>query len=111
MRIDASGKQVITLTVTDFYVPTQFTAKAGVPTTLVLDGKDSGGCARAFTIPEHCGLLIDDELEDIAGVRSSSTNAKTGRTTVHLQEGAAVEIAALIAAVEQAGEYTARPDR
>lgn len=56
-----------------------------------------------------CGLLIDDELEDIAGVRSSSTNAKTGRTTVRLEEGTAVEIAALIAAVEQAGEYTARP--
>ncbi|WP_308376261.1 cupredoxin domain-containing protein [Streptomyces sp. ISL-99] len=37
---------------TDFYVPTQFTASAGVPTTLVLHGKDSGGCARAFTIPE-----------------------------------------------------------
>ncbi|MBT2490708.1 sulfite exporter TauE/SafE family protein [Streptomyces sp. ISL-96] len=52
VRIDASGKQVITLTVTDFYVPTQFTASAGVPTTLVLHGKDSGGCARAFTIPE-----------------------------------------------------------
>ncbi|MGP3925135.1 urease accessory protein UreH domain-containing protein [Streptomyces sp. 8N616] len=52
VRLDASGKQIITLTVTDFYVPTQFTAKAGVPTTLVLHGKDSGGCARAFTIPE-----------------------------------------------------------
>lgn len=52
VRIDASGKQIVTLTVTDFYVPTRFTAKAGVPTTLVLHGKDSGGCARAFTIPE-----------------------------------------------------------
>ncbi|WP_331753158.1 sulfite exporter TauE/SafE family protein (plasmid) [Streptomyces sp. NBC_00637] len=52
VRIDASGKQTVTLTVTDFYVPTKFTAKAGVPTTLVLHGKDSGGCARAFTIPE-----------------------------------------------------------
>ncbi|AVH60817.1 MULTISPECIES: sulfite exporter TauE/SafE family protein [Streptomyces] len=52
VRIDASGKQIVTLTVTDFYAPTQFTAKAGVPTTLVLHGKDSGGCARAFTIPE-----------------------------------------------------------
>ncbi|WP_327432909.1 sulfite exporter TauE/SafE family protein [Streptomyces sp. NBC_01236] len=52
VRIDASGQQVITLTVTDFYVPTKFTAKAGVPTKLVLRGKDSGGCARAFTIPE-----------------------------------------------------------
>ncbi|AWZ08586.1 MULTISPECIES: sulfite exporter TauE/SafE family protein [unclassified Streptomyces] len=52
VSIDASGKQIVTLTVTDFYVPTQFTARAGVPTTLVLHGKDSGGCARAFTIPE-----------------------------------------------------------
>ncbi|WP_328971434.1 sulfite exporter TauE/SafE family protein [Streptomyces sp. NBC_00239] len=52
VRTDASGRQIVTLTVTDFYVPTQFTAKAGVPTTLVLHGKDSGGCARAFTIPE-----------------------------------------------------------
>lgn len=43
---------MITLTVTDFYTPTQFTAKAGLPTTLILRGKDSGGCARAFTIPE-----------------------------------------------------------
>ncbi|MFI6770713.1 sulfite exporter TauE/SafE family protein [Streptomyces sp. NPDC050355] len=52
VRIDASGKQVVTLTVTDFYETTAFTAKAGVPTTLVLHGKDAGGCARAFTIPE-----------------------------------------------------------
>ncbi|MEV5450360.1 sulfite exporter TauE/SafE family protein [Streptomyces sp. NPDC052535] len=52
VSIDASGKQTVTLTVTDFYEPTKFTAKAGVPTTLVLRGKDSGGCARAFTIPE-----------------------------------------------------------
>ncbi|MET9514343.1 sulfite exporter TauE/SafE family protein [Streptomyces sp. NPDC002994] len=52
VRTDASGKQIVTLTVTDFYVPTQFTAEAGVPTTLVLRGNDSGGCARAFTIPE-----------------------------------------------------------
>ncbi|MGW9028081.1 urease accessory protein UreH domain-containing protein [Streptomyces sp. NPDC055722] len=52
VTIDASGKQTVVLTVTDFYEPTQFTAKAGVPTTLILRGKDSGGCARAFTIPE-----------------------------------------------------------
>ncbi|MEU0684433.1 urease accessory protein UreH domain-containing protein [Streptomyces albogriseolus] len=52
VSIDASGKQTVVLTVTDFYEPTAFTAKAGVPTTLVLRGKDSGGCARAFTIPK-----------------------------------------------------------
>ncbi|MFF2809732.1 heavy-metal-associated domain-containing protein [Streptomyces sp. NPDC058000] len=56
-----------------------------------------------------CGLLIDDELEDIPGVRSSSTDTKAGRTTVHLEEGADVDAAALVAAVEQAGEYKARP--
>jgi copper chaperone len=56
-----------------------------------------------------CGLLIDDELEDIPGVHSVSTDVKTGRTTVCLEEGAVVQTAALIAAVEQAGDYTARP--
>jgi copper chaperone len=56
-----------------------------------------------------CGLLIDDELEDIPGVRSSSTDVNAGRTTVRLEEGADVDTAALVAAVEQAGDYTARP--
>ncbi|MGY5080913.1 cation transporter [Streptomyces nigrescens] len=56
-----------------------------------------------------CGLLIDDELEDIPGVRSSTTDMKTGRTTIRLEEGADVDVAALVAAVEQAGEYQARP--
>ncbi|MBT2452319.1 sulfite exporter TauE/SafE family protein [Streptomyces sp. ISL-43] len=52
VRMDASGQQILTLTVTDFYETTQFAAKANTPTKLVLHGKDSGGCARAFTIPE-----------------------------------------------------------
>lgn len=39
VRTDASGRQIITLTVTDFYAPTEFTAKAGVPTTLVLQAR------------------------------------------------------------------------
>lgn len=52
VRTDASGKQIITLRVTDFYETTAFTANAGVPTTLVLRGDNAGGCARAFTIPE-----------------------------------------------------------
>lgn len=55
-----------------------------------------------------CGLLIDDELEDIPGVRSSHTDVKTGRTTLHLEEGANVDVAVLVAAVEQAGDYRAR---
>ncbi|MGY5079160.1 urease accessory protein UreH domain-containing protein [Streptomyces nigrescens] len=49
---DASGKQIVTVTVTDFYAPSQVTAEAGVPTTLVLHGQGANGCARAFTIPE-----------------------------------------------------------
>ncbi|MFD7446751.1 heavy-metal-associated domain-containing protein [Streptomyces sp. NPDC059909] len=56
-----------------------------------------------------CGLLIDDELEDIPGVRSSRTDVKAGRTTVRLEDGADVDAAMLVAAVEQAGDYTARP--
>ncbi|MGA5189268.1 sulfite exporter TauE/SafE family protein [Streptomyces griseoincarnatus] len=52
VTIDAAGRQTIVLTVTDFYEPTAFTARSSVPTTLILRGKDSGGCARAFTIPE-----------------------------------------------------------
>ncbi|MEC4018499.1 heavy metal-associated domain-containing protein [Streptomyces sp. H27-D2] len=56
-----------------------------------------------------CGLLIDDELEELPGVRSSSTDTRAGRTVVRLEEGAAVETAALVAAVEEAGEYKARP--
>ncbi|MEU0350900.1 cation transporter [Streptomyces sp. NPDC006237] len=56
-----------------------------------------------------CGLLIDDELEDIAGVRSSSTDVKAGRTTIRLEEGADVDSAILVAALQQAGDYTARP--
>lgn len=51
VRTDSSGKQIITLTVTDFYETTAFSAKAGVPTKLVLHGDNAGGCARAFTIP------------------------------------------------------------
>ncbi|MFB7172295.1 cation transporter [Streptomyces sp. NPDC056254] len=55
-----------------------------------------------------CGLLIDDELEDLPGVRSANTDTRTGRSIVRLEEGAQVAGAALIAAVEGAGDYTAR---
>ncbi|WP_225859694.1 heavy-metal-associated domain-containing protein [Streptomyces albicerus] len=50
-----------------------------------------------------CGLLIDDELEDVPGVQSSSTNVRKGRSTIHLTEDSAVEHAMLIEAVERAG--------
>ncbi|MFI5520516.1 cation transporter [Streptomyces platensis] len=55
-----------------------------------------------------CGLLIDDELEDLAGVRSAATDVRTGRSVVRLEEGADVDGAVLVAAVEAAGDYTAR---
>ena len=29
-----------------------------------------------------CGLLVDDALEDVPGVTSSSTDVRSGRTTV-----------------------------
>ncbi|MDI2130156.1 sulfite exporter TauE/SafE family protein [Yinghuangia seranimata] len=52
VHIDATGRQILTLTVTDGYHPRAFLATAGMPTTL-LHGDDSGGCARAFTIPSR----------------------------------------------------------
>ncbi|MCP3821614.1 cation transporter [Streptomyces sp. A3M-1-3] len=55
-----------------------------------------------------CGLIIDDELEDLPGVRSAATDVRTGRSVVLLEEGSNVDTAALVAAVEVAGDYTAR---
>ncbi|MCX4631262.1 heavy metal-associated domain-containing protein [Streptomyces sp. NBC_01443] len=55
-----------------------------------------------------CGLLIDDELEDLAGVRSAATDVRAGRSVVRLEDGADIDTAALVAAVKAAGDYTAR---
>lgn len=55
-----------------------------------------------------CGLLIDDELEEIPGVRSASTAVRTGRSTIRLEAGVDVDPAVLVAAVEGAGDYAAR---
>ncbi|MDT9692988.1 cation transporter [Streptomyces sp. P9(2023)] len=57
-----------------------------------------------------CGLLIDDELEEVPGVRSASTSFRAGRTTILLDKGAEVDTAELVAAVGRAGEYQARLD-
>jgi copper chaperone CopZ len=56
-----------------------------------------------------CGLLIDDELEEIPGVRSAHTDVRSGRSTIRLEDGAEVDTDALVAAVQRAGDYTARP--
>lgn len=50
-----------------------------------------------------CGLLIDDELEEVPGVRSSRTDVRAERTTVQLSDEDAVTPVALVAAVERAG--------
>ncbi len=56
-----------------------------------------------------CGLLIDDELEDVPCVRSASTDLRTGRSTIRLEAGVEADTDSLVAAVQQAGDYTARP--
>lgn len=56
-----------------------------------------------------CGLLIDDELEELPGVRSASTDVRAMRSTIRLDEGAEVDVDRLVAAVREAGEYDARP--
>lgn len=73
-------------------------AETGDEVVLLIEGMHCGSC----------GLLIDDELEEIDGVRSAATDARTGRSIVRLVEGAEVDTAALVAAVQAAGEYTAR---
>ena len=53
-----------------------------------------------------CGMLIDETLEDLPGVRSSTTSVRAGRTVVEADDTVAPqELAAVIAA---AG-YPARP--
>lgn len=50
-----------------------------------------------------CGLLIDDLVEDVPGVASSTTHVPSGRTVVALAEGAAVDPAAIAAAIAEVG--------
>ncbi|MCX5418037.1 heavy-metal-associated domain-containing protein [Streptomyces sp. NBC_00059] len=50
-----------------------------------------------------CGLLVDDELEDVPGVRSARTDVRKGRSTVHLTDEGSTDPSTLIAAVERAG--------
>ena len=55
-----------------------------------------------------CGLLVDDFVEEVPGVASSTTHVPRGRTVVALAEGADVDPAAVTAAIAEAG-YQARP--
>ncbi|MET9959601.1 sulfite exporter TauE/SafE family protein [Streptomyces sp. NPDC006326] len=46
------GSQTVTLQArTNSYTPAAITAKAGIPTTLVVATKGTGGCVRAFVVP------------------------------------------------------------
>ncbi|MFK0045910.1 cation transporter [Streptomyces sp. NPDC090741] len=72
---------------------------------------DIGSQVELFIEGMHCascGLLIDDELEGLPGVRSANTDTRSGRSIVRLDEGAHVDGATLLAAVEGVGDYTAR---
>ncbi|WP_407835718.1 cation transporter [Streptomyces sp. DSM 116496] len=53
-----------------------------------------------------CGLLIDDEVEELAGVVASATSLRTGRTVVDTDRP--VDPAAVIAAIASAGYQAQR---
>ncbi|MFD7256599.1 cation transporter [Streptomyces sp. NPDC059874] len=55
-----------------------------------------------------CVLLVDEELEELAGVRSARTSLRDARAVVRLDQPGAVHTDELVAAVERAG-YRAVP--
>lgn len=52
-----------------------------------------------------CGMLIDEAVEDLPGVRTSSTDMRAQRTTVEL-DGTGATPVEVVAAIEAEG-YTA----
>lgn len=50
-----------------------------------------------------CGMLIDETLEELQGVRSSRTNVRRGLTVVELDEEKAAPVNKLIKAVAKLG--------
>ncbi|MFJ7272245.1 cation transporter [Streptomyces sp. NPDC099050] len=50
---------------------------------------------------DSCGLLIDDEVEELAGVVASATSVRRGRTVVDADRP--LDPAAVIAAIASAG--------
>ena len=71
-----------------------------------------GGDRMVFAVAgmhcASCGLLIDDVVEDLAGVISSATDVRAGRTVVTVTSGAGVDPTRIAEAIAGAG-YTARP--
>jgi sulfite exporter TauE/SafE len=59
LRTAPDGRQVVTIQArSDGYQPEVVTAKAGVPTTLVVATNRTGGCVRSFVVPELDKQLI-----------------------------------------------------
>ena len=46
------GIQIITIDVGHGYIPAKTTAKAGIPTKIIFQGKNAYGCESSITIPE-----------------------------------------------------------
>lgn len=56
-----------------------------------------------------CGMLIDETLEDLAGVERADTDARRGRTIVRADLDV-TSVGEIVAAIGEAG-YTAVPER
>ena len=56
-----------------------------------------------------CGLLVDDTLEDIPGIESSSTDVRAGHAVVDVKPSALVSDDTILAAITGLG-YEAHPD-
>lgn len=50
-----------------------------------------------------CGLLIDEVVEELPGVATSTTDVRAGRTVVRPAVGATVDRAAVVDAIRQLG--------
>jgi len=56
-----------------------------------------------------CGLLVDETLEDLPGIVSSTTNVRTGLATVDVEPGStAADDAVIVGAITALG-YPCRP--
>lgn len=68
----------------------------------------SGTETLAFTVTgmhcASCGLLIDDTLEDLDGVRRSETDSRRGRTVVEL-DASTTSTSQIVAAIAEAGYH------
>ena len=56
-----------------------------------------------------CGLLVDDTLEDIPGIESSSTDVRGGQVVIDIRPGALVNDDTILTAITGLG-YKAHPD-